>query len=180
VGKFVASLDRRLAEQINTQAMASTFETRGAYSLEEAYDAALVVSAGNAGLKIARELVPRAAKAARPRWGGRPSGAHAALQLTKPLYTAALAAPGVQGGPARATIAVRQGTTFARTPSPHGTAQAVVLGGPGEVVVEVEAGGLARCVGTTATRRPSARSAPRQLPNLSRRQQRSLERREED
>jgi hypothetical protein len=101
VGKFVASLDRRLAEQTNAQAMASTVKTGGAYSLEEAYDVALMVSAGNARLKIARELVPRAAEAVRPRWGGRangPSGAHAALQMMEPLYPAAVAAPVAQGG----------------------------------------------------------------------------------
>jgi hypothetical protein len=77
VGKFVASLDRGLAEQTNAQAMASTVETGGAYSLEKVYDAALMVSAGNARLKIARELVPRVAESSRPRWGTKPAGAHA-------------------------------------------------------------------------------------------------------
>jgi hypothetical protein len=78
--------------------MASIVETGGAYSLEEAYDAALMVSAGNVKLKIARELAPRAAEAARPRWGDRPSGAHAAQQFAEPLHPAAVAAPAVQGG----------------------------------------------------------------------------------
>jgi hypothetical protein len=96
VGKFVASLDRRLAEQTNTQAMASTVETGGAYSLEEAYDAALMVSAGNAWLKIARELAPRAAEVSRPRWGGKPAVAHAAVVPEVAQMVAA--APAATGG----------------------------------------------------------------------------------
>jgi hypothetical protein len=95
VGKFVASLDRRLAEQTNTQAMASTVETGGAYSLEEAYDAALMVSAGNARLKIARELAPRTAEVSRPRWGSKPAAAHAA---TMPEAVQMVAAPVAMGG----------------------------------------------------------------------------------
>jgi hypothetical protein len=98
VGKFVASLDRRLAEQTNTQAMASTIETEGAYSLEEAYDAALMVSAGNARLKIARELAPRAAEASRSRWGSKPAGAHAAIvPEAAQMVAAAPVAPGGSG-----------------------------------------------------------------------------------
>jgi hypothetical protein len=98
VGKFVASPDRRLAEQTNTQAMASTVERGEAYSLEEAYDAALMVSAGNARLKIARELAPRAAESSRPRWGTKPAGAHAAiLQEVAPMVAVAQVTTGGSG-----------------------------------------------------------------------------------
>ncbi|GAQ91734.1 hypothetical protein KFL_008410050 [Klebsormidium nitens] len=98
VGKFVASLDRRFAEQTNTQAMSSTVETGGAYTLDEAYEAALMVAAGNACMKIARELVPRSSEVPRACWGGRASGAHSALQLEEPVYAAAVAAPVAQQG----------------------------------------------------------------------------------
>jgi hypothetical protein len=98
VGKFVASLDRRLAEQTNTQAMASTVETGGAYSLEEAYDAALMVFAGNARLKNAWELAPKTAEVSKPRWGGKPVGAHAAIVLEAvQMVAAAPVAPGGSG-----------------------------------------------------------------------------------
>jgi hypothetical protein len=98
VGKFVASLDCRLAEQTNTQAMASTVETGGAYSLEEAYDAALMVSAGNARLKIARELAPRTAEASKPRRGSKPVGAHTAIvPEAAQMVAAAPVAPGGSG-----------------------------------------------------------------------------------
>eukprot|EP00243_Klebsormidium_subtile_P005409 TRINITY_DN215_c0_g2_i2.p1 TRINITY_DN215_c0_g2~~TRINITY_DN215_c0_g2_i2.p1 ORF type:complete len:364 (+),score=89.29 TRINITY_DN215_c0_g2_i2:170-1261(+) len=78
VVKFVTSLDRRLAEQTNSQAMAGTAQAGGAYTLEEAYDAALRVTAMNARLKIAREQVPRVSEASRARGGGRPVAALAA------------------------------------------------------------------------------------------------------
>jgi hypothetical protein len=78
--------------------MASTVETGGAYSLEEAYDAALMVSAGNARLKIARELAPRTAEVSKPRWGSRPAGAHAAiLPEAAQMVAAAPVAPGGSG-----------------------------------------------------------------------------------
>jgi hypothetical protein len=41
--KFVTSLDRRLAEETSSQAMAATEKRAGAYTLEEAYEAALQV-----------------------------------------------------------------------------------------------------------------------------------------
>jgi hypothetical protein len=75
VTKFVTCLDRRLAEQANSQAMAGTAQAGGAYTLEEAYEAALRVTAMNARLKIAREQVPRVAEVSRTRGGGRPMAA---------------------------------------------------------------------------------------------------------
>jgi hypothetical protein len=47
VTKFVTSLDWRLAEQTSAQAMAATAKPAGAYTLEEAYDAALQLSPGS-------------------------------------------------------------------------------------------------------------------------------------
>lgn len=78
VTKFVTCLDRRLAEQTNSQAMAGTAQAGGAYTLEEAYEAALRVSAMNARLKIAREQVPRFFEPSRARGGSRHMAAHAA------------------------------------------------------------------------------------------------------
>ncbi|GAQ84327.1 hypothetical protein KFL_001850020 [Klebsormidium nitens] len=78
VTKFVTCLDRRLAEQTNLQAMAGTAQAGGAYTLDEAYEAALRVTAMNARLKIAREQVPRISEASRARGGGRPVAALAA------------------------------------------------------------------------------------------------------
>jgi hypothetical protein len=80
VVKFVTALDRRLREQTSSQAMSSTLQPGGAYTLDEAYEAALMVSAANSRLRIARELLPRAGVTdpARSRWGPRaPAGAHA-------------------------------------------------------------------------------------------------------
>jgi hypothetical protein len=100
VVKFVTALDRRLGEQTSTQAIASTLQSGGAYTLDEAYEAALMVSAANSRLRIARELLPRAGGTdpARPRWGPRaPAGAHAAMVERAPM--AAAAAPlGGEGG----------------------------------------------------------------------------------
>jgi hypothetical protein len=66
VVKFVTSLDRRLGDQTNSQALAGTSQAGGAYTLEEAYEAALRVTAMNAGLKIAREQVPKFLRQAEP------------------------------------------------------------------------------------------------------------------
>jgi hypothetical protein len=99
VVKFVTALDRRLGEQTSIQAMASTLQPGGAYSLDEAYEAALMVSAVNTRLRIARELLPRVGGAdpARSRWGPRaPVGAHAAVAEQAPM--AAAAAHGGFGG----------------------------------------------------------------------------------
>jgi hypothetical protein len=60
VVKFVTALDRWLRQQTSTQAMASTLELGGTYTLDEAYEAGLMVSAANSRLSIARELLPRA------------------------------------------------------------------------------------------------------------------------
>jgi hypothetical protein len=54
VVKFVTALDRRLGEQTSTEAMASTLQSGGAYTLDEAYEAALLVSAANSRLRIAQ------------------------------------------------------------------------------------------------------------------------------
>jgi hypothetical protein len=59
--------------------MAGMAHAGGAYTLEEAYEAALRVTAMNARLRIARVQVPRASEASRARGGGRPMAAHAAL-----------------------------------------------------------------------------------------------------
>jgi hypothetical protein len=99
VVKFVTALDRRLGEQTSTQAVASTLQSGGAYTLDEAYEAALMVSSANSRLRIARELLPRAVgtDAARSRWGPRaPAGAHAAIVEHAPM--AAAAPPGGPGG----------------------------------------------------------------------------------
>ncbi|GAQ91508.1 hypothetical protein KFL_007970030 [Klebsormidium nitens] len=94
VTKFVTSLDRRLAEQTSSQALAATKEAGGAYTLDEAYEAALRVSAINARLKIARELAPRVADASRLRWSNKPAAAHAAtVPAPVQLVAAAPAAP---------------------------------------------------------------------------------------
>jgi hypothetical protein len=53
VVKFVTGLDRRLGEQTSTQAIASTLQFGGAYMLNEAYEAALMVLAANSRLRIA-------------------------------------------------------------------------------------------------------------------------------
>jgi hypothetical protein len=100
VVKFVTALDRRLGEQANIQAMTSTIQPGGAYSLDEAYEAALMVSAANSCLRIAKELLPRAGMAdlARAVWGTRaPAGAHIAVAEPAPMV--AVAAPvGNAGG----------------------------------------------------------------------------------
>jgi hypothetical protein len=49
--------------------MAATEKPAGAYTLEEACKAALHVQAASMGLRIARELAPRATEAARPKAG---------------------------------------------------------------------------------------------------------------
>jgi hypothetical protein len=98
VVKFVTALDRRLGEQTSTQAMAATLQSGGAYTLDEAYEAALMVSATNSRLRIAKELLPRAvgADAARSRWGPRaPAVAHVAILEHAPM--AAAAPPGGPG-----------------------------------------------------------------------------------
>jgi hypothetical protein len=80
--------------------MASTLQPEGAYTLDEAYEAALMVSAANSRLRIARELLPRAGGTdpARARWGPRaPAGAHVAVAGRAPMAAAA-ALSGWQGG----------------------------------------------------------------------------------
>jgi hypothetical protein len=100
VVKFIMALDRRLRELTSSQAMSSTLQAGGAYTLDEAYEAALKVSAANSRLRIARELLPRVVgtEQARSRWGPRAPGAtHAAVAGRAPM--AAAAAPsGWQGG----------------------------------------------------------------------------------
>lgn len=76
--------------------MASTKQENGAYTLDEAYEAALRVQAVSTRLRIAREMVPRAGEPVRPRWGVRPAAAHAAIEVA-PAQVAA-AAPAVGGG----------------------------------------------------------------------------------
>jgi hypothetical protein len=94
VTKFVTCLDRWLAKQTNSQA-AGTAQAEGAYTLKEAYEAALRVTAMNARLKIAREQVPRVSEASRARGGGRPMAAYAAPVVEgkerQPLANAAVA-----------------------------------------------------------------------------------------
>jgi GNAT superfamily N-acetyltransferase len=78
--------------------MASTLQSGGAYTLDEAYEASLMASASNSRLRIARELLPRAVGVdpARSRWSRRaPAGAHAAV--AEQTLMAAAAAP--HGGP---------------------------------------------------------------------------------
>jgi hypothetical protein len=70
VTKFVTSLDWRLAEQASSRAMIATKKPAGAYTLTEAYQAAVRAQTVNTRMKIARELIPRAAEASRPIWGG--------------------------------------------------------------------------------------------------------------
>ncbi|GAQ87150.1 hypothetical protein KFL_003340140 [Klebsormidium nitens] len=94
VTKFITSLDRRLAEQTSSQAMASTKQTGGAFTLEEAYEAALRMQAINTRLRIARELVPRTGDPSRARWGGRTGTAHAAAHVAVEAAPAQLAAVG--------------------------------------------------------------------------------------
>ncbi|GAQ93047.1 hypothetical protein KFL_012680020 [Klebsormidium nitens] len=97
VTKFVTSLDRRLAEQTSSQALAATKQAGGAYTLEEVYEAALRVSAINARLKIARELAPKPADAGRLRWSSKPAGAHAAT-VPEPVHLVAAAPVAPPGG----------------------------------------------------------------------------------
>jgi hypothetical protein len=78
VTKFVTSLDRRMAKQTSQQAMTATKESSRAYTLEEAYEAALRVQAVNTRLRIARDLTPRVGDVQKPRWGGKPVAAHVA------------------------------------------------------------------------------------------------------
>jgi hypothetical protein len=101
VVKFITALDRRLGEQTSSQAMSSTLQAGGAYTLDEAYEAALMVSAANSRLRIARELLPRAVgtEQARSRWGPRAlEGTHAAV-AGRTLMAAAAAPSGWQGVP---------------------------------------------------------------------------------
>jgi hypothetical protein len=67
VTKFVTSLDRRLTKVTSAQVMAVTEKPAAAYTLEEAYKAALQVQAVRARLRIARELAPRQMEAGRLR-----------------------------------------------------------------------------------------------------------------
>jgi hypothetical protein len=78
VTKFITSLDRRLAEQTSSQAMAASKKPSGAYTLTEAYEAALRVQAVNVRLRIAREMAPRVGDVRKPRWGGKQAAAHMA------------------------------------------------------------------------------------------------------
>jgi hypothetical protein len=78
VTKFIPSLDRRLAEQTSSQALAATKKPSGAYTLTEAYEAALRAQTVNVRLRIAREMAPRVADVGKPRWGGKPAAAHMA------------------------------------------------------------------------------------------------------
>ncbi|GAQ82455.1 hypothetical protein KFL_001110320 [Klebsormidium nitens] len=97
VTKFVTSLDRRFAEQASSQAMAATKEPGGAYTLDEAYEAALRVQSINSRLRIARELAPKAVEATRAQWGRKPAvAAHAAVVPAAPQLGAA--APAAEGG----------------------------------------------------------------------------------
>jgi hypothetical protein len=61
------------------QALVGTSQAGGAYTLEEAYEAALRVTAMNARLKIAREQMPKGFEAGRARGGGRHVAALAVL-----------------------------------------------------------------------------------------------------
>jgi hypothetical protein len=120
VTKFVTSLDRRLAEQTSSQAMAATKKPTGAYTREEAYEAALRVQAVNTRLRIARELAPRWEIWGSPGGGGsqprrRWSAPRAPTQRTWPLMQVThnwrrqvWRRPEAQG---RATTAGRWGTT---------------------------------------------------------------------
>jgi hypothetical protein len=86
----------------NIQAMASTLQSGGAYTLDEAYDAAIMVSAANSRLRISRELLPRAGGVdpGRARWGPRaPAGAHVAVAGRTSMAAAAAALAGWHGGP---------------------------------------------------------------------------------
>lgn len=96
VAKFITSLERRFAEQTSSQAMAATKEPGGAYTLDEAYEAALRVQSINSRLRIARELVPKVATPTPARWSPRPAAAHAAT-VAAPTQLGA-AGPAVGGG----------------------------------------------------------------------------------
>jgi hypothetical protein len=96
VTKFVTSFDRRLAEQTSSQAMAATTQVGGAYTLDEAYEAALRVTSINARLRIARELVQKPVDAGRARWTGRQPVARVTTVVV-PTHLAA-AAPEAPGG----------------------------------------------------------------------------------
>jgi hypothetical protein len=111
VVKFVTALDRRLGEQTSSQALSSTLRPEGAYTLDEAYEAALIVSAANSRLRSARELLPRAqaANLARSRWGPRaPADTHAASAGRAPMAAAA-APPAWHGGPGACHSCARGG-----------------------------------------------------------------------
>jgi hypothetical protein len=126
VVKFVTALDRRLREQTNIQTMASTIQARGAYSLDEAYEAALMVSAANSRLRIARELLPRAVGADQGRfmWGSRGSAMTHAVVAGRAPMAAAAAPSGWQGG----TEACHSCAGAGQAPM---AAAAVPSGGPG-------------------------------------------------
>jgi hypothetical protein len=76
--KFITSLDRRLAEQTSFQALSATLKSSSAFTLTEAYEAALRVETVNVRLRIAREMAPRVAEVGKPRWGEKRAAAHMA------------------------------------------------------------------------------------------------------
>jgi hypothetical protein len=80
VTKFITSLDRRLAKQTSSQALAATKKPSGAYTLilTAAYEAAVRVQTVNVRLRIAREMALRVEEVGKPRWGGKPAAAHMA------------------------------------------------------------------------------------------------------
>jgi hypothetical protein len=114
-----------------------------------------MVSAGDARLKIARELAPKTSEASKPRWGGKPVGAHAAIVPEAAQMVAAV--PVAPRGPGHATVVVRWVIIGTLAHTPAETAQ-----GPedrGRVQEDVEEGGdeqTAMCVGRLGTWRPSA------------------------
>ncbi|GAQ83945.1 hypothetical protein KFL_001690230, partial [Klebsormidium nitens] len=97
VTKFVAALDKRLGDAVNTQALAAVTSGDGGYTLDNAYDAAVRVSEMASRLRIAREMTPRLAEVVRPRWGGRAPAAHAAVPEAYPAAAATAVAAGSAG-----------------------------------------------------------------------------------
>ncbi|GAQ92585.1 hypothetical protein KFL_010620020 [Klebsormidium nitens] len=96
VTKFVAALDKRLGDAVNTHALAAASSGDGGYTLDNAYDAAVRVSEMASRLRIAREMTPRPAEV-RPRWGGRAPVAHAAVPEVQPAAAAIVMTAGSAG-----------------------------------------------------------------------------------